>query len=75
MKIYVTFGQVHVHKVGKDVFDCDSIAEIECESENHGRAIAMQYFKGQFFTHYLEDQLGNLLPYAPRGVIKLDVGS
>ncbi len=54
MKIYITFGQVHVHRVNGKKFDKDSVAVIDCECHRDGRVKAFEYFGGKFFTSYEE---------------------
>lgn len=72
MKIYITFGQEHIHKVNGVIFDKDCIAEIECEYESRGREFAVEQFGTKFCTHYLEESLPKLLPHFPRGIIPLN---
>jgi len=75
MKIYVTFGQEHAHAnafSGKTL-DKDSVAEIECESVEAGRAKAFELFEDKFFTHYLEDDIReSFMKHFPRGIIKVN---
>lgn len=71
MKIYISFGQGHVHRVNGSTFDCDCLAEIECDSHSDGRRKAYSAFRNKFCTSYLEQDLPNILKFYPRGVIKL----
>ena len=72
MKIYISFGQCHVHTVNGNTFDKDSLCEIECASREEGRAKAFEVFGDKFFTDYSEGQLPNILHYYPRGPIPLE---
>ncbi len=71
MKIYISFGQDHVHRVNGTTFDCDCLCMIECDSHMDGRAKAFEAFGPKFFTSYEEDQLEDQLKYFPRGVVPL----
>ena len=70
MKIYITFGQIHVHSVNGVTFDKDCVAEIEAEDYQKGREIAHSLFKGEFATSYTKEQIEEQLHYFPRGIIK-----
>jgi hypothetical protein len=70
MKIYISFGQTHVHSVNGKKFDKDCLAEIECSDYEDGRKKAFEYFGPKFFTSYTKEQVdGNRLSFFPRGVI------
>lgn len=70
MKIYITFGQVHTHRVNGITFDRDVVAEIECDNHEHGRDIAFELFDGEFMTSYDEEQIKENLHYFPRGIMR-----
>jgi hypothetical protein len=72
-KTYVTFGQNHAHRVNGKTFDCDSVAVIESEDEESGRAETVELFGDKFCTTYYEDQWDepNRLHYFPRGYINI----
>jgi len=73
MKIYITFGQVHIHRVNGKVFDKDCIAVIEADDEKSGRNLAFQYFNDQWFTSYTENNWKDYqLNYYPRGFIEVE---
>lgn len=72
MKIYISFGQEHVHRVNGTTFDCDCLCEIECIDHGEGREKAFEAFGPKFFTSYNEDQLGRILPYFPNGIKELN---
>jgi len=67
MKTYVTFGQTHIHKIDGKVFDEDCVAVIHADSVGEGRKIAMDIFKGQFCTTYLDK-----IDLSPRVFIELN---
>lgn len=71
MKIYITFGQCHAHRVSNHTLDKDTIAEIECTDHADGRTKAFELFGNKFGSSYSEDQLDDTLKYFPRGVIKI----
>lgn len=69
MRILVTFGQEHAHRVNGYTFDKDSVAVITANSEKEAREIAFELFGPKFFTTYSEaefDQSGDIR-YYPRG--------
>ena len=69
MKIYITFGQQHTHRVNGVTFDKDLVAIIKCESHSHGREIAMDLFDGVFGTSYTESQVDEaFMQHFPRGM-------
>ena len=76
MKIYITFGQVHTHRVNGRTFDTDCIAEIECEDYEDGRDKAFNYFGGEFQFSYDKSDISQpgFMKYFPRGIIKVEPG-
>ena len=72
MKIYITFGQTHVHSINGKTFDKNCVAEITCENYEQGREIAMNATGGVFATSYTEKQIQDSLHFFPRGIIKLN---
>jgi len=72
MKTYVTFGQVHVHRVNGITFDADCVALIEGESNKQNREKAFELFGRQFCFEYPEEHFDfDSLHYFSRGVIKV----
>jgi len=70
MKIYITFGQIHVHRVNCKTFDRNCVAVINCKDEKDGRAKAFEYFGPKFHNSYYEDQFKpEIMEYFPRGLI------
>lgn len=70
MKIYITFGQEHIHRFGPIVFDKDSVAEVSCADHSDGREIAFGMFGYKFAFSYDDISKVNL-GYFPRGIIKV----
>lgn len=72
MKVYITFGQVHVHSVNGKTFDKNCVAVINnVENENEGRKKAFEYFNDKWHNSYTEKTWKNsLLEYFPRGLIE-----
>ena len=71
MKWYITFGQVHVHRVNGKTFDCDCVAVINCDTPKECDKMAFELFKGRFHEH------SSRIPpmkYYPRGLIEVGGG-
>jgi hypothetical protein len=72
-KHYVTFGQVHAHRVNGITLDCDSVALYEAETAQEGRDKAFEYFGDKFFTDYHNTEFDTEdLKYFPRGIINIE---
>ena len=71
MKIYISFGQSHVHRVNGKTFDKDVLCEIECSDYATGRGLAWNAFGDKFGTSYSEEQLPKIIHHFPRGVLPL----
>lgn len=67
-KFYVSFGQVHAHRVAGKTFDLDALAEIEAPDREEARKIAFEAFgpKWAFLYEEVPD-----MSFFPRGIIKL----
>lgn len=73
-KTYVTFGQVHTHRVGNVTLDCDCVAVISCANKRDGREKAFELFGDKFFTTYHEEAFDQgKLRFFPTGLIELKV--
>lgn len=73
MKCYITFGQVHVHRVNGKTFDRDSVAVIECTDEEDGRKKAFQYFDDKWHECIPENKFDPIIMnYFPRGLIEVE---
>lgn len=67
MKTYVTFGQVHTHRVNGKTFDCDCVAVV-----NGDRDQVVELFGLEFCTTYSEESWNeDQLKYFPRGCIEV----
>ena len=72
-KHYVTFGQIHTHRVNGITLDCDTVACYEAEDAQDGRNKAFKYFDGKFFTDYHDTQFNmEDLEFFPKGIINID---
>lgn len=74
-KVYITFGQVHVHSINGKTLDKDCVAVINCNSYGHGRTMAFEYLDGVFhncYSHeeYIDGKVG--IEYFPRGLIEIN---
>jgi predicted RNA-binding protein with PUA domain len=72
MNIYISFGQSHVHRVNGKTLDKDSLAEIVCDTHEHGRAIAYDLFKSKYSTSYSEEEAPKMIHRFPRGIIRVN---
>lgn len=73
MKLYITFGQVHRHEVNGQVFDKDSVCEIDCKDYEEGREKAFAAFGPKFAFDYDAGRVTpDFLQYFPRGIIPLE---
>jgi hypothetical protein len=74
-KMYITFGQIHCHRINNNTLDCDSLGVIECGSESEGRAYAFEVTEnGKFHQSYYEpslEKLEEILQYFPRGIVEM----
>jgi len=69
-KYYVTFGQVHAHRVNDYTFDKDSVAVIQAKDFADGRKIAFELFSNKWAFFYTEDDIekdDNFMKFYPRG--------
>lgn len=71
-KYYITFGQIHVHRVNGKTFDCDSLCEIEAETHRQAHDLAMDVFDRKFHNCHTAKKLPEVIHHYPRGVIKLE---
>lgn len=73
MKTYVTFGFDHVHVIGDTVLDKDCVAVINCDSAEHGRELAFEFFGPKFCFEYPEEYFKfESMHYFPRGMIEVN---
>lgn len=74
MKVYVTFGQVHIHRVNGKVFDKDCVAVVEGEDYAEARQKVLNYFGVKFSFDYPEQHWveEDQLKWFPRGYIEVE---
>ncbi len=74
-KHYVTFGQVHTHRVDGKTLDCDTVAVYNSKNYKEGREKAFLHFGDKFFTSYQDEQWkeNDQLKYFPKGYIYLNI--
>lgn len=73
MKVYVTFGQAHVHRIHGKIFDGNYIAVIECSSPQEGRQLTRAYFGSSYCFEYTEEELDKIdMRFFPRGFIAVN---
>lgn len=72
-EFYITFGQVHMHKLGKKVFDKNVIGVIKAEDEKKAREIAFNLFGDKFFTTYSKETWNEEdIKFFPRGFLAVN---
>lgn len=54
MKIYVTFGQVHTHRINNITIDKDCVAILNASTHKKGRELAFEYFGDKFCVTQIE---------------------
>jgi hypothetical protein len=73
MKTYVTFGQVHTHRINGKTLDCNCVAVINCNNPEHGRDMAFELFGRKFCMEYPEHKFNmSSMSYFPRGLIEVN---
>lgn len=71
---YVTFGQIHTHRVNGQTLDCDCVAVYKASNPAEGRKKAFELFGNKFFTDYHDKDWDEKdLSFFPRGYIYLDL--
>jgi len=71
-KHYVTFGQVHTHRINGVTFDADCVARFEVESTQQGHERAFEMFGPKFCFEYSEEEFPHeAMHFYPRGFIDL----
>lgn len=73
MKAYITFGQLHTHRVNGKTFDCDCVAVIEGNNEDECREKAFHYFNDKWHQCISENNFKpEIMEYFPRGLIEVE---
>ena len=66
-KTYITFGQIHVHRVEGKTFDKDCVALVHSSEEE-----ARKVFWPEFHQSFTEDEFDpGIMEYYPRGIIEV----
>ena len=69
-KTYITFGQVHVHRINGIMLNHDCVAVIKCKDAEEGHELAFEYFDDKWsFSHF--EQIPDM-SFFPRGLIKVN---
>lgn len=69
-KYYITFGQVHTHRVPNHTLDKDCVALFYVETYAEGRKRAEKLFGDKFAFDYTEENPPDM-KYFPRGLIEI----
>jgi len=72
MKIYVTFGFQHIHKINGKIFDRNCVGVIDRPNYEEGRKAITDIFDNVFCTTYTEEHIMKNLHYYPRGIIEIE---
>lgn len=72
MKLWITFGQDHTHRVNGVTWDRNIVAEIDCFDYAEGRQIAEDLFGTKFAFSYTPQELQANIHLFPRGVVNID---
>ena len=75
MKVYITFGQIHVHRVNGVTLDADCVACFNSQHDMRGPAREQIYelLEGKFHMTYYDELPEKVLQYYPRGVVEVDL--
>lgn len=73
-KIFLTFGQSHVHHWKGETLDKDCVVVMDAPSENEAREVLMKLFQRKFCTTYDEKTWRKMdcMEHYPRGYIPLE---
>jgi hypothetical protein len=73
MTLYFTCGQTHIHELdNSEIWDKDSLIQIECNDENQAVAWVFQKFGNEWATWY--HSLITVIDFAPKGIVaKIDL--
>ncbi|MHA1790264.1 MAG: hypothetical protein ACTSXT_13710 [Candidatus Helarchaeota archaeon] len=64
-KIYISFGQTHIHKIQNIVLDKDIILEVR------NREQAYEIVKDKFAFSYTKKEIQKYLHFFPRGIVNI----
>ena len=72
-KLYITFGQVHTHRVNSQTFDKDCVGVVTAPTIEAADAMAFKLFDGKFHQHIDAEKWDeDLMKYFPRGYIDVN---
>jgi hypothetical protein len=72
-KIYITFGQDHIHRVKGKILDKDTVAVLEARDYEAGRKRAFELFERRFCFAYSEEEWDEeKMQYFPSGYVYVD---
>ncbi len=71
MKMYMTFGQDHVHKINGHTLDKDCVAIINGRDEGDCNRMAREWMDGMFHEHTVNFKAIDM-SYYPRGLIEVN---
>ena len=72
MKIYVTFGQFHIHYINNIVINKNCVVVLNAKNHKDGRKKTFDLFDKFFFTTYLESDIDSkFLSHFHKGLINL----
>lgn len=74
MKMFVTFGQAHIHHTNGRTFDKDTVAVVYGKDEKQCNEIAFEVFKGKFYQHVPEAYWyhNHMMQFFPKGYVPLN---
>ena len=71
-KHYVTFGQIHAHKVNNKLLHSNVVAVFDAKNSNEGRQMAFQMFGSKFSFDYHGEQFDqDSMKHFPGGFVEL----
>lgn len=71
-KMFITFGQKHVHSINGKTLDKDTVAVIPAKTYTEGREKAFEYFNGVFCFSYFESEwTPSDIEWFPKGYVEL----
>lgn len=72
-RIFITFGQCHVHSINGHTLDKDCVAIITAATYEAADALAFEWMDGKFHEHVPEEHWKDeVMKYYPRGYIEVN---
>lgn len=69
MPFYVSFGQVHTHRIGGKIIDKDCLYKIDVDKFDEAAKQAENLFGEKWAWIYNEEEKDKYLTYFPRGIV------